>query len=315
VSTPAIADGGLASLTKAEKLLAQASTVADVVDIIDLAEAARMLALKAKLGLAAQNYAALIKLKAERKAGELLGLMKANGELSQGGRPSETSPIVGDVSTLADIGINANQSSRWQEIAERYTDDDLEARAAEAVDQAIELTQAALLREVKGAHVSNNSGHIEWYTPAPFVDAAREVMGGIDLDPCSCKAANKIVGATQFFDETDDGLAQEWSGRVWMNPPYAAGLNDKFCTKLRDEYIADRVTQACVVVNNATETAWFQTLGRVANALCFPSGRISFWRPDRESLSPLQGQAFIYLGGEVADFREIFSQFGFTVTP
>ena len=24
--------------------------------------------------------------------------------------------------------------------------------------------------------------------------------------------------ATRYFDMADDGLAQEWSGRVWMNP-------------------------------------------------------------------------------------------------
>lgn len=42
-----------------------------------------------------------------------------------------------------------------------------------------------------------------------------------DLDPCSpCKGANAPVWARQHFTLADDGLAQEWHGRVWLNPPY-----------------------------------------------------------------------------------------------
>lgn len=302
----------LAQLEEAERLLATVATVQDAVDLSSLAKAAEEFARRAKLGLSAQNHAASIRLRSERRAGELLAEMKETGQRTMGGRPApepENDCQPGNRSSLADLGINGQQSSRWQKLAANFTDDDISNISEEATLKGEELTTAGLFRT---AHVSHNTGENEWYTPAPYIDAARAVMGGIDLDPASTPVANEIVGAARFFTEADDGLAQPWSGRVWLNPPYAQPTVGQFSDMVAGSYLSGDIDAACVLVNNATETAWFQTIADASSAICFPKGRVKFWHPDRES-APLQGQAVLYLGPHPDVFRQSFREFGFVM--
>ena len=159
-------------------------------------------------------------------------------------------------------------------------------------------------------HVSNNSGNNEWYTPKKYVDAARRVLGGIDLDPASCAYANETVQAERFYSVEDDGLTKEWRGRVWMNPPYNAESVVKFTEKFVDEYEAGHINEGIVLVNNATETSWFVNMVNVAAAIVFPRGRIRYESSTRESLAPLQGQAFLYFGENIDKFFDAFSEIG-----
>ena len=166
-----------------------------------------------------------------------------------------------------------------------------------------------------GAHVGHNSGDHEWYTPAEYIKAAKSVMGDVDLDPASSEAANVVVAAYTFYTEADDGLSKPWSGRVWMNPPYAQPLIAQFIERLVKSYAAGDVTEACVLVNNASETRWGQEIGKAAAAICSPAGRVKFWHPSKEAV-PLQGQAIHYLGPHVAEFTAEFLRFGYVkVTP
>jgi phage N-6-adenine-methyltransferase len=158
-------------------------------------------------------------------------------------------------------------------------------------------------------HVAQATGDNEWYTPKPYIEAARAVMGKIDVDPASSVEANKVVKAETIHTAEDNGLKQEWAGKLWMNPPYASELVGKFIEKLAISVESGAVSEALVLVNNATETKWFARLASVSAVLCFPTGRVKFWHPRKESM-PLQGQAVAYIGKHGKRFVSEFRQFG-----
>ncbi len=177
------------------------------------------------------------------------------------------------------------------------------------VDTVAENGWKKLVGFARQPHVTRNSGDNEWYTPPEYIQATVDVMGAIDCDPASSVIANRQICADTFYTSADDGLAQEWLGRVWLNPPYASGLVERFTNKLIVEYLAERTTEAIVLTNNATETGWFQRLG-MAQAVAFPKGRLAYWQPGGVPSAPLQGQAFHYLGGNAERFVERFAQHG-----
>ena len=205
------------------------------------------------------------------------------------------------------------QASRKGEISvnSAYQVTKLEPEKQEEIAQRMEQGEPpkAVIEEVrKRPHVANNSGNNEWYTPAEYIEAARFAMGSIDLDPASSEIANRIVKAAVFYTAESSGLEQKWTGNVWLNPPYASDLIGKFIDKLISE--RENYEQAIVLVNNATETEWFNKLISIADAVCFPKSRVKFYMPDGKTGAPLQGQAVIYIGENKSSFFESFSHLG-----
>jgi len=98
----------------------------------------------------------------------------------------------------------------------------------------------------------------EWHTPQYILDA----LGPFDDDPCTPEEFN--------------GLAREWRGFVWMNPPYGSSI-DAFMEHMAKHHNGIALTFA------RTETRWFYDFVWMrATALCFIKGRLRFIRNGKE---------------------------------
>lgn len=132
---------GLVKFDAARVAIAKAVSVDEVKDIRDQAEAARKYAQQAGFGLEMQNKCSEIKLRAERRAGQILKKMELRG----GDRKSKSKSR--DV-TLIDLGVTKSQSSRWQLEAD-VPDEEFEAHIENVTGANKELTSAGVIRLAK----------------------------------------------------------------------------------------------------------------------------------------------------------------------
>jgi hypothetical protein len=154
-----------------------------------------------------------------------------------------------------------------------------------------------------------------WNTPTRYLDAARRALGGaIDLDPYTSLAANVRVGAALTFTAAEPAPpGTQWPlvDTVWMNPPYSGALVLQASSQLVAAYQAKRFQRAVVLVNNATDTRFFNLLLREAAAVCFTEGRIAFENVDGKRISGnTRGQAFFWFGKDCQAFADEFARFG-----
>jgi phage N-6-adenine-methyltransferase len=299
-------NGGLVKYEAACRAVAEAKSIDEAKDIADKAEAMRCYARQAhNPELEADAWE--IRKRAEDKLGELsAALDKSAG----GNNPIATLPIGGKskADVLKDVGLSTSTANRYEQF-HRLPDEEKESRIAQG-RQAIKDGKSAADKIVRG---TQGTGENEWYTPDEYIEAARAVLGSIDLDPASSKHAQKTIKAERFFSKENDGLSQEWKGRVWLNPPYSQPDIANFADKMLEQYAAGNVSAAIMLTHNYTDTSWFQKLAHHSDSVCFTRGRIRFVSPDGDLAAPTQGQAFFYFGGNPGHFFEVFRPIGFIV--
>jgi DNA N-6-adenine-methyltransferase (Dam) len=300
----------LVNYNAARQALAAAHAIDEVKDIRDKAVAMAHYAVMAK-DTELSRHATEIRLRAERRLGELMAEQpKAKGarepNTNRGTTRGSTNPA-----SLADQGIDKNLAKRARQAA-AMPEEKYEAKIRRQTDMAEKAASAIGKAAYPKAEFS---GENEWYTPAEYIEYAREALGCIDLDPASSDMAQSTVKAQRCYTVHDDGLGLEWHGRVWLNPPYSRELIGKFIDKLVDEYTVGRTESAILLTHNSTDTAWFRTAQETCSAICFTDSRIRFYNADGEVSAPSQGQAFFYFGPSPDRFADVFAAVGFIVIP
>lgn len=132
---------------------------------------------------------------------------------------------------------------------------------------------------------------VEWLTPPELV----QKLGEFDLDPCS-PINPPFLHATNNFTTNDDGLAQEWFGRVYLNPPYGRGM-ELWLEKLK--YHGNGIA----LIFARTETkCFFEHVWNDADAILFVKGRIRFYHVTGiQAGTPGAPSVFIAYGKENAE--------------
>jgi len=192
----------------------------------------------------------------------------------------------------------------------RFASSYIEAKRAEQDKaDAPPLIGETKVSEINGRPPANKalftSNSQEWYTPPRIIEAVRQVMGGIDLDPASSDEANKTVQAKHYFTIEMDGLKRDWfAPTLFMNPPYGDTIGD-WVDKLAREYAAKHFKQAITLLPARTDTAWLHKLSDFPR--CFISGRLKFSGSENSATFP---SVVIYLGPEAHQFGVTFSELG-----
>ena len=113
------------------------------------------------------------------------------------------------------------------------------------------------------------TGKEEWLTPRPILSE----LGEFDLDPCS-PIDRPWPTAKNHFTIVDNGLIKQWSGRVWLNPPYG-NQTGRWLKKMADH------NNGIALIFARTETVmFFDYVWNKADSILFLKGRLSFFNID-----------------------------------
>jgi phage N-6-adenine-methyltransferase len=114
-----------------------------------------------------------------------------------------------------------------------------------------------------------SSASDDWPTPQDFFNRVNSQYGPLELDVC---ASSENTKCPHWYTREDDGLAQTWRGKVWMNPPYGRTIG-----KWMQKAYAESQKGALVVclVPARTDTAWWHDYA-AKGEVTFIRGRLKF---------------------------------------
>jgi len=149
--------------------------VGDAIQVMRLAEAARVYARQAELGTEAENAATSIRLKAEIKLAEVVTEGQRQGEIEKRGQPNNARETgVSPPATLAEIGVTSQRLSEARDIDRTMGPGQIDALVAESNDRGRTLSGSAVLKEVRKAKDKRTN---EFYRPPDARCAVHRAKG------------------------------------------------------------------------------------------------------------------------------------------
>lgn len=118
-----------------------------------------------------------------------------------------------------------------------------------------------------GTHETQIGKENEWLTPPELIRS----LGSFDLDPCA-PVIRPWPTALNHYTIQDDGLAQLWFGRVWLNPPYNRYVIADWMQRMAQH------NNGVSLVYARTDSAWFKShVWPHAASILFMASRVTFY--------------------------------------
>lgn len=149
----------------------------------------------------------------------------------------------------------------------------------------------------------------DYFTPTEIIDAARDAMGGIDLDAASHWQANRVHRIPEFFDVNRSAFDNGWHGRVWLNPPY--GDNEPWFREIVRYVDSGDVEQLCMLSPVwAFSTGIARPVMELSSAFVLLTPTPKFWGNANGRTGTNNPHGVIYIGNRRAEFIHSFAQLG-----
>lgn len=220
---------------------------------------------------------------------------------------------------LEDMGLSVKTAQRYERLASHP--EIVASISAESRDKGEIVSRTSVLRAIKQAEKTTEEKPEKKAPVMPAYEgeeedercvelkyrkSARYVFYRPPLDPAAASVGKGFGASLISYTKSANGLSKDWGrASIWLFPPYYD--TNRFVKKL----LASVYGEAIVLVNNETETKWFQALWERASAVLFHAGKMKFKYPEGKGYTgPECGMVFFYLGDRPDRFLDEFSKYG-----
>lgn len=133
----------------------------------------------------------------------------------------------------------------------------------------------------------------DWQTPQEIIDAAIELLGAIDLDPCGVADPARHLPGVRTLTPHDDSLSRliSWKGRAFVHPP--ASNTGPFVDRSAAAVANGEAEEAVLFIHGETDAAHMAVLQPFAKG--FLRTRPTFSSPTGEFSQPRWPYVLVFL--------------------